>query len=79
MTFTEWLALRHPEVRLSRLQGFWADVWQSAHRLVHSGNGKGSGKTFFLRLWIEYLHEQDRGLTQSSVSEDATRRSPSES
>lgn len=65
MTFLEWLAERHPEVHLTQLQHRWARMLEAAYSDVYS-YGVAAGKTFFMRLWIEYLHDQDRWIAKST-------------
>lgn len=60
MTFWEWLAAKHPEVRLTPLQGRWADALDVVHRHILITSGVRHGRSFLFRLYGEYLQHEHR-------------------
>lgn len=52
--FNEWLKQTHPEVNLLPMQQKWVNRVENGDTTVWIG-GQGSGKTFIMNLYKEYI------------------------
>jgi hypothetical protein len=53
-TFLQWLADEHPEVTLTKWQANWCVVLEGTRTMIMQ-SPVASGRTFFLKLYAEYL------------------------